>query len=142
MQRRTPASYPVWKYLKYRNPSKSNSNNSCLHSCLTKNPVDMTFSLDPKIYRDCIDLIAGEDAIDGLIITITSHLAVQEELANTIVKSFVTSRKPLLVSWTTSRLADPARGILRRSGVPVYSTPEHAARAMACLVAYSRSVRE
>ena len=108
----------------------------------TKNPVDMTFSLDPNTYRNCIDLIASEDTIDGLIITITSHLGVQEELANTIVKSFVTGRKPLLVSWTTSRMADSARGILRRSGVPVYSTPENAARAMACLDTYSRSVRE
>ena len=108
----------------------------------TKNPVDMTFSLNSKLYQDCIDLILSENAVDALIITITSHLEVQQELANTIVASFGSGGKPFLVSWTASRAADPARGILRRRGIPVYSTPEKTARALACLARYSRSVHE
>lgn len=102
----------------------------------TTNPVDMTFTLDPAIYQACTDLLVNEETVDGIIITITSHLEVQEQLAHTIIKSFTRSEKPILVSWTSGKKVDRAKEILRKNGIPVYPTPEKAARAMACLVMY------
>jgi len=107
----------------------------------TRNPVDMTFTPDPQTYQTCIDLLLREAVIDGLIVTITSHVEVQEELANTIVRSSSKHEKPLLVSWTSGKMVDFAREILRRNGTPVYPTPDRAARAMACQVKYSNLLR-
>lgn len=107
------------------------------------NPVDMTATLDPNLYQECIRILFNDPMIDGLILTITGHVRVQKELARAISGALDRrNRKPLLVSWTAGKDVDEGRSILLDNGIPVYLTPERAARAMAALVKHKMIIQK
>jgi acetyl coenzyme A synthetase (ADP forming)-like protein len=109
------------------------------------NPVDMIASAGADDYRRTIETLAADPAVDAIIAIFIPPLVTQapdvaEALRAASVK-IQEAGKPLLAVWMAQD--DAARAQLAAGeGVPAYSTPEEAVRALAHAAGYARWKRE
>jgi acetyl coenzyme A synthetase (ADP forming)-like protein len=100
------------------------------------NPIDMIASAPAEHYRRAIQLVAGDENVDSLIVIFTPPLVtraedVGREIVDAIKQSNVT--KPMLTVFLS---AEAAPEILRAARVPSYRFPETAAIALARAARY------
>ncbi len=130
------------------------------HTGSLGNPVDLTFSKNPKDYFEAVpDALLAEDAADGLLVylltppksirrTMESMGIAPDQIPQLTEKLFSdhsaslaslieTHRKPL-IGFTFQGHANIFIQKLLDRGIPVLPSPERAARAMAALCNYSR----
>jgi acyl-CoA synthetase (NDP forming) len=134
------------------------------HTGSVNNPVDLTFTKNPLDFFSAIpDTLLGENKTDGLIVY---FLAPQQSISRTMESMSISReqipglteklyddqggllaglikkhRKPL-VGFTFQSHQDLFIQKLMQHGIPVFPSPERAARAMAALVSYSRLLEE
>ena len=105
------------------------------------NPVDVTAQLfnemdagQPALFRE-VCLAVGE-AVDILVITLTMLTGeMARQLGEDIVAVSRSLRKPVLTAWLVGeKLGEPGRAVLAEAGVPVFSSPGAAVRAVAKLI--------
>ena len=107
-----------------------------------RNPVDMIASADGPRYAAALQILKGEEAIDGLIVLFVSPIMINAvEVARAIIAAGRDARVPILTCFMGKEQGRQGVEELRRAGIPVYLFPEEAARALAGLVHY-RSIRE
>jgi acyl-CoA synthetase (NDP forming) len=130
------------------------------HTGSVNNPVDLTFSRNPLDFFSAIpDALLGDKEIDGLLVYL---LAPKQSISRTMQSMGVSPeqipelteklyddqggllsglikkyRKPL-IGFTFQNHQDLFIRKLTQHGIPVFPSPERAARAMAALVKYSR----
>ena len=106
------------------------------------NPIDLTSQvhLHPYWFRDCIKWLVESEEVDGVIVGVSAFR--QVEIAENILEGVRGSQKPVLVSWTIGKAAEEAIKVLENDRVPVYPTPERAARAMSWLFKYSQYLKK
>jgi acetyl coenzyme A synthetase (ADP forming)-like protein len=102
------------------------------------NPVDMIASATSQQYRDAIEILGSDPAIDAIIVIFIPPLITRaEDVASAIVAGArsLDGVKPLLTVFMQSRgVPEELRGTDIR--IPSYSFPENAARALARVVNY------
>lgn len=102
------------------------------------NPVDMTSQvhLNPEWWGRCCSILLKSGEIDGLILGISAFTDV--EISRIIIDAIGRSEssKPVLCTWVIGKAARRAMKYLEKK-VPVYESPERAARVMAHLYKYS-----
>jgi acetyltransferase len=104
------------------------------------NPVDVLATGTAAHYRACLDAMMDDEGFDGVFINfVTPFFVDNESIAREIVAVNRERRKPMVCNLMTDRQqwAEVVR-ILREGGVPCYSLPGEAARAMAALVDYQK----
>jgi acetyl coenzyme A synthetase (ADP forming)-like protein len=107
-----------------------------------RNPVDMIASADGPRYAAALEILARDEAIDGLIVLFVSPIMINAvEVARAIIAAARGARLPILTCFMGKEQGRQGVDELRRAGVPVYLFPEEAARAMAGLLRYRR-IRE
>jgi acetyltransferase len=102
------------------------------------NPVDVLATGTAAHYRACMDAMMEDENYDGVFVNfVTPFFVDNESIAREIVAVNQQRRKPMVCNLMTDRQqwAEVVR-ILREGGVPCYSLPGEAARAMAALVHY------
>jgi acyl-CoA synthetase (NDP forming) len=102
------------------------------------NPVDMLAAGSAEQYRQSIELVAGDPNVDAVIAIFIQPLATQQaDVAEAIASTACDARhgKPILAVFMS---ADEAASTIQRDGVqvPVYSSPEPAAIALAQAARY------
>lgn len=106
----------------------------------TGNPVDMIASASADDYRRTIEVVAGDPALDSLIVIFTPPLVTRaEDVAAAIRESAERLPRPiplLTVFMTTSGVPDQLRS--KTVQVPSYPFPENPARALAAAWRLSR----
>jgi len=99
------------------------------------NPVDMTGIADYNSYKKVLETILKVETIDLIIsIFVSQGLVTSDGPARAVVEMQKISDKPLLAYWMGGNSILNGVRILKRGGVPVYSSPERVARAAAKLV--------
>ncbi len=102
------------------------------------NPVDMTGDADYERYKRVLGTVLETKTIDLVIpIFVSQGLVTSDGPARAVVEMQKTYDKPLLAYWMGGSSIINGVRILKRGGIPVYSSPERAARAAAALVEYS-----
>ncbi len=105
------------------------------------NPVDVTAQLfsemdsgRPELFRE-VCLAVGE-AVDILVVTLTMLTGDSaRRLAEDLVAVGQVSNKPLLIAWLVGdKLGEPAKAVLAKAGLPVFSSPGAAVNTIAKLV--------
>jgi acyl-CoA synthetase (NDP forming) len=105
------------------------------------NPVDVTAQLfsemdsgRPELFRE-VCLAVGE-AVDILVVTLTMLTGESaRRLAEDLVAVGRALNKPLLIAWLVGdKLGEPAKTVLAKAGLPVFSSPGAAVNTIAKLV--------
>ncbi|MBW1777565.1 MAG: acetate--CoA ligase family protein [Deltaproteobacteria bacterium] len=102
------------------------------------NPVDVLATGTAAHYRACMDAMMEDDAFDCVFVNfVTPFFVDNESIAKEIVAVSQQQKKPIVCNLMTDRRqwTDVVR-ILQEGGVPCFSLPGAAARAMAALVRY------
>jgi acyl-CoA synthetase (NDP forming) len=103
------------------------------------NPIDVLATGTAAHYRACMDAMLADDAFDCIFVNfVTPFFVDNESIAREIVAVSQLQRKPLVCNLMTDRQQwTEVVNILRDGGVPCFSLPGEAARAMAALVRYN-----
>ena len=116
-----------------------------------RNPVDITASLNMEAFLKVPEIVLADENIDaaitlGLGISVMqtlfpgtpreAFLQIFKSLSERLIGTYKKSGKPVLVINPAADIESEAVKILEESGVPVYLTPERAAKAMAALYRY------
>ncbi len=102
------------------------------------NPIDVLATGTAAHYRACMDAMMADDAFDCVFINfVTPFFVDNESIAREIVDVSRQGRKPIVCNLMTDRHQwTEVVKILQDGGVPCFSLPGEAARAMAALVRY------
>lgn len=116
------------------------------------NPVDCTPMTHTAEYVEAARMLMADDAVDAVIISAVpaspalnvlapdsggvhkENIFGMDSLPSEIVKLFVESDKPLVVTIDSGRIYDPGVLMLERAGVPVYRKIDRAGRALSALI--------
>jgi acyl-CoA synthetase (NDP forming) len=101
------------------------------------NPVDLTAHLitDQSNLRHVLDLAAEHPGTDVICLQVGNADSFAQPLLEAIERAYLATDKPMVVVWTGGT-GEPRRR-LRELGIPCYTDPAHAARALSRLVDYS-----
>ena len=104
-----------------------------------RNPIDVLATGTAAHYRACMDAMLADDAFDCIFVNfVTPFFVDNESIAREIVAVNQLRRKPLVCNLMTDRRQwTEVVNILRDGGVPCFSLPGEAARAMAALARYN-----
>ena len=105
-----------------------------------KNPVDVLATATADHYRACLDAMMEDDQFDCVFVNfVTPFFVDNESIAREIVAVSNQQKKPIVCNLMTDRRQwTEVVKILRDGGVPCFSLPGEAARAMTALVRYRR----
>jgi acyl-CoA synthetase (NDP forming) len=103
----------------------------------TANPIDATGSLinDVTILARILDVVRDHDQTDTVLLVLGNCDSSAPEMVATIAAAYPETSKPFVVSWTGGN--GRARQALLSAGVPAYSDPSRAVRALSLLVEHS-----
>ncbi len=104
-------------------------------ACATHNPIDVIGDTDAKRYEIAFKIAAASDEVDGVIVGLLLQTpALGMDVTNIIATYAKQINKPVVVVALGGRFTTQGAKILEMMGVPVYQTPERAAKAMYALV--------
>ncbi len=104
------------------------------------NPVDVLATANAGHFRAAMDALMTDEGIDSVFMTVVTPFFVDNEaVAREIAAVNQEGKKPIIVNLMTDRRQwTGPTNILREGGVPEYSFPETAARALVAMSEYSR----
>jgi acetyltransferase len=107
------------------------------------NPVDIVGDASPDRYREAVETVAADPAVDVLLVMncptgIVSSLDVAAAIA-TLARQGRVNGKPVLSCWLGEATAREARHLLQAAGIATYETPDATATAVSYLSNWSRA---
>ncbi len=98
------------------------------------NPLDLTGDADKLRYKAALEAIVEDDNIDAIMVIILFQVSVVEsDIVNIIIDINKRCRKPLIICSTGGEFAELHRRLFEQAGIPVYSSPMRAAKALKAL---------
>ena len=107
-----------------------------------RNPIDVLATGTADHYRACMEAMMADDSFDCVFVNfVTPFFVDNESIARAIVQVNQQQLKPMVCNLMTDRRQwTEIVKILQDGGVPCFSLPGDAARALAALVRY-RTIR-
>ncbi len=108
------------------------------------NPVDITGSATSEMYELSAKILIEAQEVNGLIVLGLHHTpALQEDFVDRIASLITHCTKPVVAcDIGETEMAFFIRSRFEKLGIPAYSSPEDAARAMAALVRYGNYLKK
>jgi acyl-CoA synthetase (NDP forming) len=107
-----------------------------------RNPVDVIGDAKHDRYRAALDAVTADEGIDQVAVIVTPQMMTDiEEIARVIVESRGFCHKPIIGVMMGSADMAPAVRILHQQGVPTFTFPEDAMRALAAKARFAEWVR-
>ena len=106
---------------------------------IISNPIDLTGDSDALRYKAALGSVAEDKNIDAIIVILLMQVS---SLESNVIEEIIEAKrygKPIFVCSTGSDFTEIHKKILEENGIPVYPTPERAAKAMHALVTYART---
>jgi len=102
-----------------------------------KNPIDLTGDADVERYRIAIDAALGDDNVDMIaIITLFQIPTLTAEITDVVSYFAERGKKPIVVIAAGGRFTEVLKKSMEDFGVPTFSYPEKAAKALRALYDY------
>ena len=110
----------------------------------TNNPVDLTGSVTDEMFKIAADLMFKDENVSGIILLGLHHMpGLREKYIDYVVEVAHNYKKPLVMcDIGETEMALYTRYRFDKLGVPSFSSPEDAARAMRALVVYGRYLQK
>jgi acyl-CoA synthetase (NDP forming) len=108
------------------------------------NPVDITGSANSEMFELSTKILLDAPEVDGLIVLGLHHTpALQEDFVDRVANLARCCAKPVVAcDIGETEMAMFIRSRFEKLGIPAYSSPEDAARAMAALAYYGRYLKK
>jgi acetate---CoA ligase (ADP-forming) len=106
------------------------------HYASTKNPVDLTGDATTERYQKALDIILKDNSISGVICIALMQLPTMSDDIVDVIRDCKMYGKPITVVSAGSHYVLERNRKLESVGIPVYPTPERAAKAMRALYEY------
>ncbi|MGZ8239151.1 MAG: bifunctional acetate--CoA ligase family protein/GNAT family N-acetyltransferase [Methylobacter sp.] len=104
------------------------------------NPVDILGDATSERYRRALEICLKDENIDGILVILTPQAMTDPTLvAQCIIDSAKTGKKPVLASWTGGARVQEGRKLFANSKVAHFSTPETAVDAFSFLANYAQN---
>jgi acetyltransferase len=104
-----------------------------------ENPIDTLASGGPQQHATCARILLEDPNVNVLVVVIVPPpMFSTEEVARALVPVLQGAAKPCIVCVLGGTLAEPARAVFRKAGIPDYPTPERAVAAVGALWARRR----
>ncbi|HEV3142526.1 MAG TPA: bifunctional acetate--CoA ligase family protein/GNAT family N-acetyltransferase [Gemmataceae bacterium] len=104
------------------------------------NPIDVLGDATPERYRHTVEVLAGDPAIQGILILLSPQAMTEPtETAKQVADFARTPGKPVLAAWLGGPSIRQGRELLQRAGLPTFDTPEAAVRAFLHMVQYRQN---
>jgi acetyltransferase len=109
------------------------------------NPVDMIGDTPAATYGAALDVLLGDDGVDGvLVLHAPTALADPRRPAEAVVatiraRAAAPAHANVLTAWLGGRLVEPARRLFADARVPAYETPEDAVHGFLNRARYART---
>lgn len=102
-----------------------------------KNPLDIIGDADAARYEKSLQLLLADKNIDAiLVILLFQTPALDSSVTGIIAKAAQASQKPIVCVSTGGEYTEAQRRILDSMGVPTYSSPSSAVRALSKFIEY------
>ncbi len=107
-----------------------------------KNPVDVIGDAKHDRYRAALDAVSADDNVDQLVVIVTPQTMTDVvEIAEVVGGTKDFCPKPIIACFMGAVDVSPGIDLLRRHGVPTYTFPEDAMRALAAKGRFARWAR-
>lgn len=104
----------------------------------SKNPVDITGDANSERYRKAIDILMKDKEINGMVcITLFQTPTLDDDIID-VLRDAKMYGKPFVICATGGEYTLERAKKLEKFGIPTYTTPGRAVRAMRCLLDYSK----
>jgi acetyltransferase len=104
------------------------------------NPVDILGDATSERYRKALEICLKDENIDGILVILTPQAMTDPTLvAQCIIDSAKTGKKPVLASWTGGARVQEGRKLFANSKVAHFNTPETAVDAFSFLANYAQN---
>jgi acetyl coenzyme A synthetase (ADP forming)-like protein len=105
-----------------------------------RNPVDMIASATSETYREALGMVLEDEGVDAAVAAFVPPLGIRQlDVASSIVHARQAAPdKPLMAVLMGREGLPEGKAELHQAGVPAYTFPESAARALAALNRYRR----
>jgi len=106
---------------------------------VVQNPLDLVGDADMARYEMALEMAGNDKEIDAILcISLFQTVSLQPEVTR-VIRGFSSKRlKPIVVCSSGGEYAQDLMQELRAGNVPVFDSPEIAAKALKCLVEYGR----
>ncbi len=104
---------------------------------IVSNPMDLTGDADCRRYETALKAVLHDSGVDAVIVVLLLQISALESRVVDLLAG-LKSRKPMLVCSTGGEFTNIHKKMLEKRGIPAYSSPERAAKAMLALVSYSK----
>jgi acetyltransferase len=102
------------------------------------NPIDVLGDAPPERYAKTLELAAGDEASDGMLVVLTPQdMTDPTQTAEALRKHASIPGKPVLASWMGGTGVRAGVDILSRAGIPCFEYPDTAARAFCYMWRYA-----
>lgn len=102
-------------------------------------PLDIGGDAGEERFRVALDALSNDPNVDAIMaITLFQTPGADERVAASIIAQGAKKMKPLVAVSTGSAYTKSHTALIESAGVPVYDSPDIAARALAALISYSR----
>jgi acetyltransferase len=102
--------------------------------------IDMGLTASPEHYQEALGAILRDKEPNAVLVMHVPFAAVHgEETAQAVIKAAAKSQRPVFTCWLGHGVAEPARALFSKAGIPTYSTPDTAVRAFLDLANHRRT---
>jgi len=106
------------------------------------NPVDIIGDATPERYRSAVDICLQDPGVDGAIVILTPQAMTEPvRVAEAVIESASTSKKPIFACWMGGKQVEPARRLFSNARIPDFRMLENAVDAFSYLATYNRNQR-
>jgi acetyltransferase len=105
------------------------------------NPIDLASDSRVDRYRHAIAAVTADDSVDAIVVIHgPTAVVLAEEVAAVVVEALddVPNDKPVIACWMGAQ-KDSVQAVFRPAGIPIFTTPEDAARGLSYLFAARRA---
>ena len=107
------------------------------------NPVDVLGDAPPEMYAKALKVAGDDQESDGMLVILTPQSVTKPtETAVELAKYAHIEGKPVLASWMGGKNLEQGRQILRDAGIPVFESPDTAAKIFNYCWEYTHNLRE
>ncbi len=107
-----------------------------------ENPLDIIADADSGVYKKTLGVIKEAKEVDIIVVIVLFQApAVDERILNILINLSDEKKKPVVVIAVGGEYTQGHRKILESYGVPTYSSPSDAVKAVKKLVEYAYSIR-
>ena len=106
------------------------------------NPIDLLGDADPERYAKALEIVAKDQANDGLLVILTPQPMTDPTRTAEKLKDYAkTEGKPVFASWMGGRQVLGGASLLSQAGVPVFGYPDDAVRTFVDLWHFSYNLK-